>query len=101
MLCSRLVALGCKARCQHTAYCNCLFLLLTKIVSQLLAQPATVSCLCARLWLQVCSFKRPEKPLVLYEFQGCPFCKKVRPWVQLGLCMVEEGSSIIGWSGSD
>jgi hypothetical protein len=31
--------------------------------------------------VQVSSFKRPEKPLVLYEFQGCPFCKKVWPIV--------------------
>jgi glutathione S-transferase len=22
--------------------------------------------------------KRPEKPIILYEFQGCPFCSKVR-----------------------
>lgn len=22
--------------------------------------------------------KRPEKPLILYEFEGCPFCRKVR-----------------------
>jgi hypothetical protein len=27
--------------------------------------------------VQVSEFKRPAKPLVLYEFQGCPFCKKV------------------------
>ena len=23
------------------------------------------------------AFKRPEQPLELYEFEGCPFCKKV------------------------
>ena len=22
--------------------------------------------------------RRPEKPLELYEFEGCPFCRKVR-----------------------
>jgi glutathione S-transferase len=26
----------------------------------------------------VASFPRPAKPLELYEFQGCPFCKRVR-----------------------
>ena len=32
------------------------------------------------------SFKRPEKPLKLYEFEGCPFCRKVREaivWLDL------------------
>jgi hypothetical protein len=32
---------------------------------------------CWSVCVQVTGFKRPEKPLVLYEFQGCPFCKKV------------------------
>lgn len=32
---------------------------------------------------KVTGFKRPEKPLVLYEFQGCPFCKKVREAVSV------------------
>ncbi|GIL77871.1 hypothetical protein Vretimale_6589 [Volvox reticuliferus] len=27
---------------------------------------------------QVAGLKRPVKPLELYEFEGCPFCKKVR-----------------------
>jgi len=27
---------------------------------------------------KVSSFKRPEKTLELYEFEGCPFCRKVR-----------------------
>ncbi|GBF89778.1 hypothetical protein Rsub_02948 [Raphidocelis subcapitata] len=27
---------------------------------------------------KVSTFKRPAKPLELYEFQGCPFCRKVR-----------------------
>ena len=26
----------------------------------------------------VAKFPRPEKPLKMYQFQGCPFCKKVR-----------------------
>jgi glutathione S-transferase len=26
----------------------------------------------------VSTFKRPEKPLIMYEFDACPFCKKVR-----------------------
>mmetsp|Transcript_4675 Transcript_4675/g.10455 ORF Transcript_4675/g.10455 Transcript_4675/m.10455 type:complete len:349 (+) Transcript_4675:31-1077(+) len=26
----------------------------------------------------VTSFPRPEQPIILYEFEGCPFCKKVR-----------------------
>ncbi len=25
----------------------------------------------------VSTFKRPEKSLVLYEFEGCPYCRKV------------------------
>ena len=32
------------------------------------------------------SFKRPEKPLKLYEFEGCPFCRKAREaiaWLDL------------------
>mmetsp|Transcript_9768 Transcript_9768/g.24336 ORF Transcript_9768/g.24336 Transcript_9768/m.24336 type:complete len:369 (-) Transcript_9768:239-1345(-) len=29
------------------------------------------------------SFPRPAKPLVLYEFEGCPFCKKVREAVSM------------------
>lgn len=29
------------------------------------------------------AFARPEKPLVLYEFEGCPFCKKVREAVSV------------------
>jgi hypothetical protein len=26
---------------------------------------------------EVASFPRPAQPLQLYEFQGCPFCRKV------------------------
>jgi hypothetical protein len=29
---------------------------------------------------QVGTFKRPVKPIELYEFQGCPFCRKVRQY---------------------
>lgn len=29
----------------------------------------------------IASFKRPEKPVVIYEFDACPFCKKVREMV--------------------
>lgn len=29
----------------------------------------------------VASFKRPEKPITIYEFDACPFCKKVREMV--------------------
>jgi glutathione S-transferase len=29
------------------------------------------------------NFKRPEKMLELYEFQGCPFCRKVREAITL------------------
>jgi len=30
-------------------------------------------------WSDVLStFNRPQKPLELYEFEGCPFCRKVR-----------------------
>ncbi|PHJ19108.1 glutathione s- n-terminal domain containing protein [Cystoisospora suis] len=34
--------------------------------------------------------RRPQKPLVLYEFEGCPFCRKVRETLSvLGLdCMI-------------
>lgn len=28
----------------------------------------------------VSGFARPAQPLVLYEFEGCPFCRKVRGW---------------------
>ena len=27
---------------------------------------------------RVSAFPRPEKPITLYEFEGCPFCRKVR-----------------------
>ena len=27
---------------------------------------------------RLASFPRPEKPITLYEFEGCPFCRKVR-----------------------
>jgi hypothetical protein len=27
---------------------------------------------------QVSSFKRPAKLLELYEFEGCPYCRKVK-----------------------
>jgi hypothetical protein len=26
---------------------------------------------------RLASFPRPEKPITLYEFEGCPFCRKV------------------------
>jgi len=29
----------------------------------------------------IASFKRPEKPIAIYEFDACPFCKKVREMV--------------------
>lgn len=29
-------------------------------------------------------YKRPEKPLEIFEFQGCPFCKKVRGGLREG-----------------
>lgn len=32
---------------------------------------------------EVGGFKRPELPLKLYEFEGCPFCKKVREAVSI------------------
>ncbi|EFN57564.1 hypothetical protein CHLNCDRAFT_59634 [Chlorella variabilis] len=31
----------------------------------------------------VSGFNRPQQPLVLYEFEGCPFCRKVREAVAL------------------
>eukprot|EP00882_Tetradesmus_deserticola_P029143 GHRQ01032571.1.p1 GENE.GHRQ01032571.1~~GHRQ01032571.1.p1 ORF type:complete len:323 (+),score=107.90 GHRQ01032571.1:91-1059(+) len=32
---------------------------------------------------KVGTFKRPVKPIELYEFQGCPFCRKVREAVSI------------------
>lgn len=32
---------------------------------------------------KVGSFKRPEKPLELYEFMSCPFCRKVREAISI------------------
>lgn len=32
---------------------------------------------------QISTFPRPAKPLELYEFEGCPFCKKVREAVTM------------------
>ena len=32
---------------------------------------------------QVASFPRPEQPIVLYEFETCPFCRKVREAVAI------------------
>lgn len=31
----------------------------------------------------VASFNRPKQPIVLYEFEGCPFCRKVREAVNI------------------
>jgi hypothetical protein len=47
----------------------------------LCAADAAVGC------VQVSEFKRPVKPLVLYEFQGCPFCKKVS---QMGIAALSD-----------
>jgi len=32
---------------------------------------------------KIASFNRPEKPLEIYEFEGCPFCRKVREAVSI------------------
>jgi len=32
---------------------------------------------------QIPNFQRPEKPLEIYEFEACPFCKKVREAVSI------------------
>ena len=35
-------------------------------------------------------YARPAKPLKIYEFEGCPFCKKVREavtWLDLDVIM--------------
>jgi len=32
---------------------------------------------------KISTFARPEKPLEIYEFEGCPFCKKVREAVSI------------------
>eukprot|EP00878_Enallax_costatus_P021370 GHUV01022620.1.p1 GENE.GHUV01022620.1~~GHUV01022620.1.p1 ORF type:complete len:236 (+),score=45.30 GHUV01022620.1:135-842(+) len=32
---------------------------------------------------KVGTFKRPVKPIELYEFQGCPFCRKVREAISI------------------
>lgn len=26
------------------------------------------------------TFARPAQPIILYEFEGCPFCRKVGKW---------------------
>jgi hypothetical protein len=64
----------------HTPYCH----------HQLLTRPLYT---CFRP-LQVSQFKRPAQPLQLYEFEGCPFCRKVREAAcACALCVATSASS--------
>jgi len=41
---------------------------------------------------RISTFPRPDKPITLYEFEGCPFCRKVRPLLRARMPQLYSGS---------